>query len=389
MKLTGLAWRGYALPFRREYVTSWNRATVRRGILVFLETDGCLGGVGEASPAGTPGTDEIRRIATITERLAPGLLGKDISELEAAASGWDIPASLRFGLETALLDIRGRASRRPLTARLGGRPRPLAVNSLVAAESPEQASIEAREAVERGFTSLKLKVGRGSPERDEALVLAVRRVVGPRVKLRLDANQAWDRQGAIESIRRLERYDIEYIEQPVPAADTAGLAAVRSAVAMPVAADESLGSMSDLQELLRADAADTFIIKAARLGGLTAALDISKAAIAAGSSVVVTTSLESGVGIAAGAHLAAALPVQPYAHGLATGALFSEDLVSPPWLPSNGMLTVPGTPGLGVRVEPPLLEKYGTGIMGSAGSLSGIREYLSARRSGESPAPPC
>lgn len=378
MKLTGIAWRGYALPFRKEYVTSRRQSAARQGLLIFLEADDGRTGVGETSPVGTPNIDEIKRIAAVMERLAPGLLETDVSELDAAIPGRDIPASLLFGLETALLDIRGKASGRPLTTLLGGIPHPLTVNALIAAESPEQATVEAREAVRNGFTSLKLKVGRGSLEQDDALVSAVRRIAGPGVKLRLDPNQAWGIERTIASIRQLARYDIEYIEQPVPAPDIAGLAAVRHAVVVPVAADESLGSMSDLQDLLRADAADIFIIKAARLGGLTAALDISKAAIAAGRTAVVTTSLESGVGTAASAHLAAALPAQPYAHGLATGLLFPDDLTSPRLLPANGVLTIGGAPGLGVEVNVALLEKYGTDIMGSAGSLAVIREYLGA-----------
>ena len=216
---------------------------------------------------------------------------------------------------------------------------------------------------------------------DEKRVSALRRAVGPRVKLRLDPNQAWSVSRAIESINQLSRYQLEYVEQPVTAVDIAGLAEVRRSVPVAVAADESLGSLDDLHRLLSAGAADIFIIKVSRLGGLRVGLEVATEVLKAGHSVVVTTALESGVGIAASAHLAAALPAQPHAHGLATGLLFAQDLAYPLLLPANGRLMTPDGSGLGVKVDAMLLRKYGIAVMGSAGSLSGLDEYLSSQLS--------
>jgi o-succinylbenzoate synthase len=280
-----------------------------------------------------------------------------------------------------LLDLRGKSEGRSLTALLGGKPSSLAVNALIAAESAKQAAAEAIEAVRLGFGSLKLKVGRGTLDNDEDLVSAVRQAVGPGVKLRLDPNQAWGTSQAIESIRRLSRYQLEYVEQPVAAADVAGLAEVRRSVPVPVAADESLGSLNDFRHLLRADAADVFVLKAARLGGMKSSLEIAKAAIKAGKSVVVTTSLESDIGVAASAHLAAAVSAHSMAHGLATGLLFDAGLTAPRLLPANGALKTPDGPGLGMKADPALLNKYAIDITGSAGSLSGLEDYVQSRRS--------
>lgn len=347
----------------------------RCGLLLFLITSDGLVGIGEASPVGTGSPDEVRQIADILERLASDLIGIDANALEQSLPSRSLPASLRFGIETALLDIWGQTRALPLTALLGGRPSSLAVNALITAESAEQAAIAAREAAELGFTSLKLKVGGGTLAKDEKLVSAVRQAVGSEVKLRLDANQAWNVNQAIESIHRLSRYQIEYIEQPVAAADIVELAEVRRSVPVPVAADESLGSLDDLRRLLNAKAADIFIVKASRLGGLRAGLEVATEILKAGHAMVVTTSLESGVGIAASTHLAAALPDQPYSHGLATGLLLDQDLTYPRLLPLKGRLMTPESPGLGVKVEAMLLRKYGIAVMGSAGFLSGLHEY--------------
>ena len=374
MKLTGISWQGYSLPFRRKYLTPGNQAMSRCGLLLFLKTDSGLVGVGEASPPGSGSLDEVRKITAILEGSTSRLLGEDSEVVEETLSAWEIPASLRFGIETALLDLKGQNRGVPVTVLLGGKPSTLAVNALITAESPEQVELDARKAVGLGFTNLKLKVGRRTLSEDEHLVSTVRRVVGPQVKLRLDPNQAWNVNQAIESIRQLSRYQLEFVEQPVPAVDITGLAKVRRSVPVAVAADESLSSLDDLHRLLDAGAADIFIIKASRLGGLRAALEVATEVIKARQSVVVTTSLESGVGISASTHLATALPTQSYAQGLATGLLFTQDLVYPALAPTNGMFMTPDEPGLGVRVDTMLLREYGTAIMGSASSLSRLHE---------------
>ncbi len=374
MRLTGITWHGYELPFRRRYVTSGSRSDSRFGLILFLNTSEGVFGVGEASPVGTSSVDEIVRTAEVLERISPRLLGCDTRTAEDTISAQDIPAPLRFGLETALLDISGKAHGCSVATLLGGRPVSLPVNAIVSEESIENAVAEALKAIETGFTCLKLKVGSREPGKDEALVSGVRMAVGPGVKLRLDPNQAWGVGQAIEVLRRLAQYDIEYVEQPVAAADIGGLAEVRRAIPVPVAADESLGSYDDMRRLLTAGAADVFILKAARLGGLRTTLAVAAAALKAGHSVVVTTSLESSVGVAAGAHIAAALPPAPLSQGLATGLLFSDDLTSPPLLPARGRLETPSGPGLGVKVNGSKLRKHGINIMGSAGSPHEIVE---------------
>lgn len=370
MRIIGVAWHGYALPFRNEYVTSQGRAPIRYGLLVFLHADSSLTGIGEASPVGPGDKGRIEMVAAALEDLAPRLLG-----MEAAAVDTKMliaPPELRFGLETALLDLEGRSCGRPVAELLGGTPCSFPVNALITAVNPEPAADEAQAAVRQGFTSLKLKVGvgRAALAHDEALVSAVRRAVGPEIRLRLDPNQTWGVAQAIESIQRLARYGLEYVEQPVAAADLSGLATVRRNVPVPIAADEALGTKDDLRRILAADAADIVVIKAARLGSLRAALDVALTANKAGKPAVITSSLECGVGISAAAHLAATLPCHPFAHGLATGLLFQEDLTASRLLPQKGMLSAPSGPGLGVQLDPRLERKYNAGIRGSVGSWS-------------------
>ncbi len=366
MKLTSIAWQGFAVPFRQPYIASNTRATVRYGLLLFLHADTGLVGVGEASPVGVGTRSEVEEIARSIGALAPELLGKDLSRPLA----WhrlltsDVPPVVRFGIETALLDLQGKALTCSVAALLGGTAHPVPVNCLIAAETPEEAVSEAKEGVALGFTSFKLKVALGTIDQDETLVASVREEVGPKAMLRIDPNQGWSVSQAIEAIHRLAPYGLEYVEQPVFAKDILGLTEVRRAVSVPIAADEALGSTDDMRKLLAADSADLFVLKAGRLGSLDSAQEVIRLASKAENPVVVTSSLESGVGIAASAHLASLLTSHPFAHGLATGLLLESDLLSTPLLPSNGVLTTPLGPGLGVAVDKEALDRYNIGVKG-------------------------
>ena len=365
MRVTRVSWQGFAVPFRRTYVTARDAVNVRHGLLLFLHNDDGQVGVGEASPVGAGSEAEIREVGADLESIAPGLLGLDpILHTNILP---DLSANLRFGLETALLDLKGKSSGKPLAALLGGTPSSLPVNALIASDTPNDATTEAKGAVSRGFRTIKLKVAHGSPEKDETLVSAVREAVGPDVKIRLDANQGWSVREAIDNLQRLEPYGLEYVEDPVLGHETARLPEVRSAVSVPIAADETLGLENPQLRQIAIDSADVLVVKAARLGGVYEALEMVRLGIEKGKGIAVTSSLESGVGIAAGVHLASTLETHSLAHGLATGHLLESDLLTTSPFPRTGALTAPAGPGLGVSVDDSLLEKYSIPINGSVG----------------------
>lgn len=190
-----------------------------------------------------------------------------------------------------------------------------------------------------GCRTAKVKVA--EPGQDLAAELArleaVRDALGPSGAVRIDANGAWDVATATARLPLLDRAagGLEYVEQPC--ASVAELAAVRRAVGVPVAADESVRRAEDPLAVARAGAADVLVLKVAPLGGVRACLRI---AAEAGLPVVVSSALESSVGLAAGLALAAALPELPYACGLATAQLLTADLVDEPLLPRAGAIDV-------------------------------------------------
>lgn len=208
------------------------------------------------------------------------------------------------------------------------------VNATVPAVGPEEA---ARIVAESGCSTAKVKVAeRGQSEADDlARVEAVRDAIGPGGKVRVDVNGAWDTDTAVRMIGELDRFDLEYVEQPCATVEE--LALVRRRVSVPIAADESIRRAEDPLRVRAAGAADIVVLKVQPLGGVRAALEVAEAC---GMPVVVSSAVETSVGLAAGVALAAALPELPYACGLATMRLLSADVCADPLLPVDGFLPV-------------------------------------------------
>jgi L-alanine-DL-glutamate epimerase-like enolase superfamily enzyme len=197
-----------------------------------------------------------------------------------------------------------------------------------------------------GFRPFKMKVGT-DPAADVARVRAVRGALGPAAVIRIDANQGYDPPTAIAVLRRLDDCEIEYIEQPVPRWNHAGLAHVRRATGARILVDESLHSIQDALDLIRAEACDLFAIKLIKTGGLVRARQIAGIGEAAGIDCIVISPFETQIGAAAGLHMALALPICGHAHELTVFASQAE--MARTGIREEGEnLTPSPAPGLGV-----------------------------------------
>ncbi|MGW3772692.1 o-succinylbenzoate synthase [Actinomadura verrucosospora] len=208
------------------------------------------------------------------------------------------------------------------------------VNATIPAVGPERAFEMTRES---GCRTAKVKVAeRGQSDADDlARVEAVRAAIGPRGRVRIDANGSWDVDHAARMIRSLDRWELEYAEQPCATLEE--LAAVRLRVDVPIAADESIRRAEDPLKVRAAGAADVAVLKVQPLGGVAASLRVAEAC---GLPVVVSSAVETSVGLAAGVALAAALPELPYACGLGTLPLLEGDVVRDPLRPVAGEIEV-------------------------------------------------
>ena len=238
-------------------------------------------------------------------------------------------------------------------AAFDGWPAPLrssvAVNVTVPAVGPEQAAAIVR--ASNGCRTAKVKVAEPGQSRaeEQARLEAVRDALGPAGRIRIDVNGGWAVDEAVGAIGVLDRAagGLEYVEQPCASVEE--LAAVRRRVDVPVAADESIRRAEDPYRVRDLEAADVAVLKVQPLGGVRACLRIAEEI---GLPVVVSSALETSVGIAAGVALAAALPSLPFACGLATVQLLTDDVAVHPLLPRDGELPV-----VRPEVEPAALER--------------------------------
>jgi O-succinylbenzoate synthase len=201
------------------------------------------------------------------------------------------------------------------------------VNALIPRVEPDAAAELVRES---GCSTLKVKVGDSA---GEDRVAAVRDAAGPRVRIRLDANGAWDLDTALSAIARLRVHDIELVEDPV--ATLEDLAALRRRSPIAVAAEMCVRTVRDAVRLAQLDAADAVVLKPQRLGGLRACLDAAEAARVP---AIASSALETSVGLSAVLQVAASLPDTTFAHGVGTALLLADDVTSSPLIPIAGVL---------------------------------------------------
>jgi len=188
-------------------------------------------------------------------------------------------------------------------------------------------------------------------------VAALRRALGPAGGIRIDANGAWSDAEAEQALARLSAFDLEYVEEPL--ADGSRLAALRARTRVPLALEAAAQGAPALERALAERAADVLVLKPALVGGPRRAAALAGRARAAGLAVVVTSSLDSALGIAAALQLAATLPDPAPACGLATGELLAFDLAR--LCAENGALALPRRPGLGIDPDPEALARAARG----------------------------
>jgi L-alanine-DL-glutamate epimerase-like enolase superfamily enzyme len=341
------------VPLREPLKWTGGTRESASGLIVELHTDEGIVGLGEAPGPTLPAIQAI-----IDREFAQFLVGQEplrtewlVHRLEEYSRNWaGLAAYAIAGVEMALLDLKGKALGVPVAELLGGFGREsIPVVGYLFIDEPETNAQKAADFVAAGHTELKLKVGRDLGQ-DFDTVAAIRDRVGSEVQVRIDANMNWSVPAAIKWIRALERFDLQFVEQPVPDFDVAGLAQVRRAVQTPVAADEACTTVRSAIELIKADACDVFVVYPSEAGGLTRALQIAALAAAAGKWCAIGSWAELGVATTANAHVAAASAAFPFANDTHYPLQLDDVLVDPVEI-SDGEITVSHEPGLGVALD--------------------------------------
>lgn len=298
----------------RRMISALGRHDVSDFLLVRLVTADGHEGWGEATvtPRWSGETCLGARVMVETV-LAPAIVGVGVNDLATLEARMDAVAVgnwfAKSALEMACWDLRGKACGKPVYELLGGACRSLVIRSRfsLGAYDPVRARRRARELVDAGFTTIKVKVG-VDPEQDLERVRIVRDEIGPAIDLTIDANGGWDVETAIRCILELRDCDLKIVEQPIPPGDYTGLAHVRRETGARILADESCFNWIDAVELLRHGCCDGISIYPGKNGGIRKARAIADRAALSQIPCTIGSNLEWDLGTAAMAHLVVATP---------------------------------------------------------------------------------
>lgn len=322
------------LPLHHPFTIARGEELVAETAIVRVQTSECEG-LGEATPIERYGESVASVVAYFESHE---LAASDPYALETLLHA-GIPAAARGGLDLALHDLIGKQLGKPLYALLGLDPQMAATTSFTIGIADPETTLQKLEEA-RDFPILKIKLGRGTPAEQVETIAAIRQRFGG--ALRIDANEGWSVEEAVVILRELERYEVEFCEQPVPAGRPHELRAIRERVKILIVADEDAHVASDLPAL--AGCVDGVNVKLAKTGGIRGALAMIHTARAMGMKVMLGCMVESAIAATAAAHLS---PLVDWAD-IDGPLLIAHDPFSGVRY-DNGKLILPGAPGLGVR----------------------------------------
>ena len=369
MKITRVNCRMVTIPYKNPYRMAPGETRHKRQILVLVETDEGITGVGETGVTLIERGGETQEAIyfSIQKYMGPLIVGMDpfdigliIDRLEGFNQGRTGFLCAKAGIDTALYDIMGKAIGRPVAKVLGGVHRTqFKVSRSLGVKTPREMAEDALRLKSMNYAMLTIKVGFDVKE-DLNRVAAVRDAVGSGYPLEIDVNGAYNVEVAIPTLRKMERYGIEAIEQPVPWWDLQGMKEVRIALDTPITADESAWTPQDVVNIARAAAADTICLKPVKNGGMWLSRRMAEIAESAGMGVLMGSKHPLSPGTAAIVHFAAAVPCVHEVLGYGSPLeRLTDDICDPPFkMNEDGTVTLPDAPGLGVTLSEEKVRKY-------------------------------
>ncbi|MBB4301348.1 o-succinylbenzoate synthase [Rhodobium orientis] len=353
MRIAGIAVHPYALPLVRPWAAARTTLYERRGRLIAVTGEDGTTGWGDCAPLPSSGEAGHAKAFAALAEAARSLTARDTAELLADGSELSPVPEVRWAVETALFDLEARRKGVPLARHLrADAGASVAVNAALG-PLDDGCADRAEAAADAGFAVAKIKVGIGSVDDELAGLEKVIEAADGRLSFRLDANRAWAEADATRFLTAIADWPIDGVEEPLAAPTSDALADLQADLPFPLAADESL-PMLGADALLEAGAVRRFVVKPARLGGISATLSLAEKARAAGVELVLTSVVDSAVGVTAAAHLAASLP-EHAVHGLATLGWLARDVAQGPAI-KNGRLILPSRSGLGLDIGGEALE---------------------------------
>ena len=355
MKITDIELGMLRVPLKTPFKTALRTVDTVEDIVVLVRTDSGHTGHGEAPPTAVITGDTHGSIVEAIERhIKPRLIGQDISNLNHICgliqNSMERNTSAKAAVEIAVYDLWGQLHGAPLYQMLGGGDPVITTDITISVDHIDKMVADSIAAVERGFDSLKIKVGKDIGL-DIERVKAIHAAVEGRALLRLDANQGWTAKQAVFAMRRLEDAGVhlELLEQPVRAQDIAGMKYVTDRVQTPVMADESVFGPLEVIELIKQHAADIINIKLMKTGGISNAVRIADIAALYGVECMIGCMIETSISVAAAVHLAVAKSNVITKVDLDGPSLCLFDPVEGGVIFNESEITITEAPGLGIR----------------------------------------
>lgn len=350
------------IKLRNPFIISLGSFAYAENIVVLIRTDNGINGFGECSPFLSIHGESIDTCFIVGQYLGKNLLKRDPLNIPEWSSAMDKViygnSSIKSAFDMALYDICSQNAGIPLYSFLGGKNnKTLVTDYTVSLDAPEKMALEAVKIKERGFQKIKVKLGE-SAEKDIERIQLIREAVGKSIPLRIDANQGWNSEEAIQILKSLNKFDIEYCEEPIPRWNFIDLSRIRKNSPIPIMADESCCDHHDVERLINLKACDYFNIKLGKSSGIFKALQMLRLAEKEKIKLQVGGFLESRLGFTASAHLALAGKNEIQCD-FDTPLMFSEDPVEGGIIYNEkGVIAVPEVPGLGAKID----KKYLSGL---------------------------
>jgi o-succinylbenzoate synthase len=355
MKIRDIRFGMLRVPLKTPFKTALRTVDIVEDIVVSIHTDTGHVGYGEApATAVITGDTHGSIISAISKFITPRLIGEDIANLNRIThliqGSLERNTSAKAAVEIAVYDLWGQLYEAPLYKMLGGGEPVITTDITISVDHIDKMVADSLSAVERGFESLKIKVGKDIGV-DIERVKAIYAAVEGRALLRLDANQGWTAKQAVYAMQSLEEAGVrlELLEQPVKAQDVDGLKYVTDRVHTPVMADESVFGPLEVIDLIKRRAADIINIKLMKTGGISNAIRIADIAALYGVECMIGCMIETSISVAAAVHVAVAKSGVITKIDLDGPSLCAFDPVDGGVTFNESEISVSDAPGLGIR----------------------------------------
>ena len=349
------------IPLKEPFIISLGPIHHAENVVVVIRTSAGITGYGECSPFMSINGESMDTCFIVGQYFARLFKGKDplaisqrIADMDQLIYG---NSSIKSAFDMALYDIASQHKGMPLYQFLGGRnDKVITTDYTVSIGEPSKMAADAVKIKEEGYPAIKVKLGRNG-KKDVERMQAIRSAVGNEIPLRIDANQGWGVEEAIETLNALKPLDIQHCEEPIARWDFMNLPKVKKASPIPIMADESCGDDHDALRLLQLDACDYFNIKLGKAGGIFKALKIVELAKQYSMHLQVGAFMESRLAMTAFAHFSLCDPLIEH-FDFDTALMFNEDPVSGGIrYERNGVIEVPTSPGLGATLSDTWMQK--------------------------------